>query len=211
MIERRNHIGGNCYDYNAEGIFVQPYGAHIFHTSINEVWEYMNRFTKFNLFTHKVYATYKNDVYNFPINLQTINQFFRLNISKNAAIEFLKQDEIDSDNFEDFAISQIGEDLYNAFVKEYTQKQWGVNPRLLHSDIIKRIPIRYNYYDSYFNDAYQGLPENGYTNAFLSMTKNAIIKLSVDYFKDREFWNSQAHKIIYTGELDRYFDFMLGR
>lgn len=216
IIEKRNHIGGNCYSYEYEdtNITVHKYGTHIFHTSSKETWDYINRFTEFNRYQHRVLTTYKNKVYAMPMNLGTVNAFYNLNLKPNEVTGFIakKKKRIDHPkNLEEKAISLIGKDLYEAFIRGYTAKQWGCDPKELPAAIITRLPVRSSYYDSYFDDYYQGLPLRGYTQIFNNMLKEIPVELGTDFFADRSRWESKCKYIIYTGPIDRYFDYSLGR
>ena len=216
LLEKRNHIGGNCFSYKHEdtGIDVHAYGTHIFHTSAPKVWEYVNRFTEFNRYRHRVLTTYQNKVFSMPINLGTINAFFGVMMRPVEAQAFLesKREKIDNPrNLEEKAISLIGRDLYDAFIKGYTLKQWGCDPRDLPANIITRLPIRTSFDDAYFDDVYQGIPVDGYTPMFERMLKGIPVETGVDFFEDRGRWMSQSRKIVYTGPIDRYFDYVHGR
>jgi len=220
VIDQRPHIAGNCYSEfdHQTGIEVHKYGTHIFHTSSAEVWEYISRFTEFNGYTHQVLTTYQDKVYQMPINLKTINAFYNLNLTPVEAREFL-QTQIDRDavktpeNLEQKAISLIGRPLYEAFIKNYTIKQWHTDPKDLPPSIIQRIPVRYNYCDDYFVDCrWQGIPLEGYTRIFDNMLQspNIDVRLNCDFFDCRHQFEIKE-RIIYTGPIDRYFDYVHGR
>lgn len=216
MIDRRPHIGGNCYTYEYEdtGIIVHAYGSHIFHCSDDDTWNYINRFTSFNRHQHRVLTTHRGKVYSMPINLGTINSFFGLNLRPADVAEFLDAQRPSGTekpaNLEDQAISLIGRPLYEAFIRGYTSKQWGCDPRELPANIITRLPVRNSYHDAYFNDRYQGIPLEGYTPIFERMLKDIPVELGVDFFADRELWEKRAHKVVYSGPIDRYFDYCYG-
>ena len=215
ILERRNHIGGNCYSYDFEdtNITIHNYGTHIFHTNKGMVWEYINRFSEFNRYQHRVLTTHKNHVFVMPINLGTINAYYSVNLKPHEVQTFLeKRREFieEPQNFEEQAINHIGRELYEAFIKEYTMKQWGCDPRELPASIINRLPVRTSYHDSYFDDTYQGLPINGYTPIFERMLKGIPIELNVDFCDDKEYWARRANIVIYTGPIDRYFDYTFG-
>lgn len=215
VLEKRNHIGGNCFSYEYEDtlINVHLYGTHIFHTSDSKLWAYINRFTEFNRYQHRVLTTYKGKVFSMPINLGTINAFYNVNLKPGEAESFLasKRESIPNPrNLEEKAISLIGRELYDAFIKGYTMKQWGCDPRELPASIITRLPIRTSFHDSYFDDIYQGIPVGGYTPIFERMLKEIPVELSVDFFEDREHWMSLGRKVVYTGPVDRYFDYTHG-
>jgi len=218
MIERRPHIGGNCYSYEYEdtGISIHKYGSHIFHCNDDETWNYINRFTAFNRHLHRVLTTYKDKVYSMPINLGTINSFFGTNLRPEDVAAFLdKQRPAPGTNkpanLEEQAISLIGQPLYEAFIRGYTRKQWGCDPKDLPASIITRLPVRQSYHDAYFNDRYQGIPLDGYTPIFERMLEGVDVELNVDFFNDRAEWEKKAQKVVYTGPIDRYFDYCYGR
>jgi len=216
VLEKRDHIGGNCfsYDYKNTHINIHKYGPHIFHTSNKDVWEYVNRFSPFIQYYHKVFSTFKGRVYSLPINLQTINYFYNVNLKPYEVPSFLKdkQSSISKPaNLEEQAISIVGRDLYEAFFKGYTIKQWDVDPKDLPAKIITRLPVRFSYNDSYYNDIYQGLPVNGYTPLFEKLLQEIPVKLNTDYFTKRDYWRSNCKVLVYTGPLDRYFEYQFGR
>lgn len=223
ILERRNHIGGNAYsEIDSEtGIEIHKYGSHIFHTSNRAVWDLANRFTSFTPYVHRVYANHLNEVYPLPINLGTINQFFRAAYGPDEArrvIESLAGDVTDTPaNLEEKAISLIGRPLYEAFIKGYTQKQWDVPPVNLPPEIISRLPVRYTYDNRYFNDPYQGLPTDGYTKWMMNIADHPRIEmtLGVDFFDTSQPLNKENivgnTPVIYTGPLDRYFEYREGR
>jgi len=216
VIEKRNHIGGNCFSFKYDGtdISVHKYGTHIFHTNSKTIWEYINRFGEFNRYQHRVLTTHKNKVYAMPINLGTINSFFGLNLKPFEVAAFIARQTKNSGfahNLEEKAVSLIGNDLYEAFIKGYTQKQWGCDPKELPADIFTRLPVRTSYYDSYFDDVFQGLPINGFTSLFDNMLQGVPVEMNVDFFADRSYWRSKCNKLIYSGPLDRFFDYEFGR
>jgi UDP-galactopyranose mutase len=215
MIDRRPHIGGNCYSYEYEdtGISIHKYGSHIFHCADDETWKYVNRFTEFNRHLHRVLTTRQGKVYSMPINLGTINSFFGTNLTPDDVPAFLDTQRTFTGrpaNLEEQAISLIGKPLYEAFIKGYTRKQWGCDPRELPANIITRLPVRNSYHDAYFNDRYQGIPLHGYTPIFERMLEGIPVELNVDFFADREFWEAKARKVVYTGPIDRYFGYAHG-
>jgi UDP-galactopyranose mutase len=217
VIEKRNHIGGNAYsEFDPEtGIEVHKYGSHLFHTSNERVWEYVNRFTAFNNYQHKVWAKHRGELFPMPINLDTINKFFGKSFGSNEANAFI-QSQVDgnradsSTNLEDRAISLIGEPLYEAFIKGYTEKQWQTDPKLLPAEVINRLPMRFTNEHRYFNDKYEGLPLNGYTAWLenLANHKNIEIRLGADFFDLKKDISNLP--IIYTGPIDRYFNYEFG-
>ena len=213
VIDKRDHIGGNCFTENIEGINVHKYGPHIFHTSDDRVWEYMNKYTKFNHFVNRPKVNYKNSIYSFPINLMTLYQIYNVSTPEQARLilEHVRYDIPTPRNLEDWVLSQVGKEIYEIFIKGYTTKQWGCDPKSLPTSIIKRLPIRLNYDDNYFFDKYQGIPIGGYTEIFNKLLDGIDVKLNVDYFEDRKHWDGQATKIVYTGPIDRYYDFIFGK
>jgi len=193
VLDRRHHVGGNAYSEKEEqtGIEVHRYGAHLFHTSNERVWEYVNRFTTFTNYVHKVYGVHKGEVYSLPINLATINQFFRANLTPGQAQDLIKEQAgelagTDPQNLNDKGIQLIGRPLYEAFIKHYTGKQWQTDPKDLPAGIISRLPVRYNYDNRYFNDKYEGLPTNGYTAWIEKMAEhpNIEVRLNTDFFDE---------------------------
>ncbi|KQZ09722.1 UDP-galactopyranose mutase [Agromyces sp. Root1464] len=224
VIDRRSHIGGNAYSAPdpETGIEVHEYGAHLFHTSNQPVWDYVNRFTAFTDYKHRVYTNYRGEVYPLPINLGTINQFFRAGHSPAEARALIAEQAAefstsDASNLEEKAISLIGRPLYEAFIREYTAKQWQTDPTELPADIISRLPVRYNYDNRYFNDTYEGLPVDGYTAWLERMADhpNIEVRLDTDFF-DAAHDATKASSvgnvpIVYTGPIDRYFDYTGGQ
>jgi len=218
ILDKRHHIGGNAYSrFDSEtGIEVHNYGAHLFHTSNRQVWDYLNRFTQFTDYKHRVFTSFKNQVYSMPINLGTICQYFGKRFSPaeaQALIAGQKAELADNppQNLEEKAIALIGRPLYEAFIRGYTAKQWQTDPKLLPENIISRLPVRYNFDNRYFNDIYEGLPKDGYTALFERMLNHAAIKimLGVDYFSIKEQIPAGT-KTIYTGPIDRYFGYSEG-
>ena len=223
IIDVRDHIGGNAYSYMDEetGAEIHKYGAHLFHTSNRKVWEYVNRFTEFTDYTHRVYTTHKGEVYPLPINLGTINQFFHAHYTPQQARELIREQAgelagTDPGNLNDQGISLIGRPLYEAFIKNYTAKQWQTDPSQLPASIIKRLPVRFNYDNHYFKDTWEGLPKAGYTAWFERMIDDPRIEVSLgtDFFDTTQPWNRDALvgqvPLVYTGPVDRYFDYRLG-
>ncbi|MET9263408.1 UDP-galactopyranose mutase [Amycolatopsis sp. NPDC004079] len=219
VLERRHHLGGNAYsEVEPEtGIEVHRYGAHLFHTSNKRVWDYVNRFTEFTGYQHRVFARVQDQVYSFPMNLGLINQFFGKSHTPDEARELIAKQAAefrteDAQNLEEKAISLIGRPLYEAFIRGYTAKQWENDPKNLGTNIINRLPVRYTFDNRYFNDTYEGLPVNGYTAWLEKMAEheNIEIRLNVDYFDVREHIPAGT-PTVYTGPLDRYFDYSAGR
>jgi UDP-galactopyranose mutase len=219
VLERRHHLGGNAYS-EAEpetGIEVHVYGAHLFHTSNERVWDYVNRFTTFTNYQHRVFAKYQGSVYSFPMNLALINQFFGRSHTPDEARALIAEQasEIateDATNLEEKAISLIGRPLYEAFVKGYTAKQWQTDPTELSADIITRLPVRYTFDNRYFSDTHEGLPTDGYTAWLTKMAEhpNIEVRLNTDFFEVAEQFKGKV-PIIYTGPLDEYFNNSEGR
>lgn len=212
VIEKRRHIGGNCYTEDIEGINVHKYGPHIFHTDDEAVWKYVNQFADFNHFVNRPKVRYKDRLYSFPINLMTLYQLYGVK-SPVEAREKLREVCIHNGNMrnlEEWALSQVGEDIYKIFIKGYTKKQWRRDPKELPASIIKRIPIRLNYNDNYYDDKYQGIPTGGYTKMFERMLEGIEVRLNTNYFKKKDYWNSIAFVVVYTGRVDEYFDYEFG-
>ena len=217
VLEKRSHIGGNAYsEFDLEtGIEVHKYGSHLFHTSNERVWDYVNRFTAFNNYQHKVWAKHEGELYPMPINLDTINKFFRKSFNSDQAKDFIhgqmdSNDVSSASNLEERAIALIGEPLYEAFIKGYTEKQWQTDPKLLPADVINRLPMRFTSEHRYFNDKYEGLPLNGYTAWLENMAdhKNIQVRPSTDYFDViSDFSGSPT---VYSGPIDRYFNYEFG-
>lgn len=216
VLDQRSHIGGNCHSYDYEGtnINIHQYGTHIFHTNSPEIWAYINRFTEFNRYQHRVLTTHRDRVYAMPINLGTINQFFGVNLRPDEVEAFLesKREPIAQPaNFEEKALSLMGHELYEAFFKGYTIKQWGRDPREIPASVLTRLPFRTSFFDSYFNDRYQGIPIGGYTPIFERLLDGVPVELGVDFLADREDLARRARRIVYTGPIDRYFGYAHGR
>lgn len=212
IIDKRKHIGGNCYTYKDSDIIVHKYGPHIFHTDKKHIWEFINELTDFEKYTNRVKSNYKNKIYSLPINLHTINQFFGKTFSPTEAEEYIKSKTInikDPKNFEEQALSMIGEDLYKAFFYGYTKKQWGRDPKEIPATILKRLPVRFNYNDNYFSHPYQGMPVNGYTPIFEKLINKNNIELRLDC-PFTEALAEEYNHTIYTGPIDEYFNYKFG-
>lgn len=214
MIDKRNHIGGNIYTEEIEGINVHKYGAHIFHTSNEEVWNYINQFAKFNRYTNSPVARYKNETYNLPFNMNTFNKLwgvFTPEEAKQKIEEELKETNIgEPKNLEEQAIKLVGKTIYEKLVKGYTEKQWGEKATNLPNFIIKRLPVRFIYDNNYFNDLYQGIPIGGYTKIIEKMLDGIDVKLEYDYFDHKEELDNIAEKIVFTGPIDQYYNYCYG-
>lgn len=213
VIEKRSHIAGNVYTEDVEGIHVHKYGAHIFHTNNKDVWDYVQRFATFNHFTNSPVANYKGELYSLPFNMYTFNKMWGVVTPEEAAAKIAEQrKEITSEpkNLEEQAISLVGRDIYEKLIKGYTEKQWGRDCKDLPAFIIKRLPVRLTFDNNYFNALYQGIPVGGYTKMVANMLDGVEVKLGVDYFEDKEDWDRQANKVIFTGPIDAYFNYSLG-
>jgi UDP-galactopyranose mutase len=219
VIEKRAHIGGNCYSTTDRetGIEYHRYGTHIFHTSNEKVWNYIRRFTNFNSYRHKVLSHHKGQTYPFPVNLATINQFYCRSLKPYEVEDFLAsvrqpQPQPVADNFEAQVIAQLGPELYEAFFRHYTIKQWQLDPRDLPAAVFHRIPIRSSYDDNYFHDHWQGIPEKGYTSLFESLLADKKIRvlLNTDFFELRQRLKPSAC-LIYSGAIDQFFDYRYGK
>lgn len=211
VIEKRNHIGGNCYTEKKENIDIHKYGAHIFHTSNKEVWDYMNKFVEFNNYRHHVIANYKNETYSLPFNMFTFNKMWNVNTPEEAEKIINSQKYIgEITNLEEQALSLVGEEIYEKLIKGYTKKQWMRDPKSLPKFIIKRLPVRFTYDNNYFYDTYQGIPKNGYTEIFEKLLQGIEVRLNTDYFSDREYFNSISENVIYTGPIDIFFNYKFG-
>jgi UDP-galactopyranose mutase len=213
VIDRRTNVGGNVYTEEMEGINVHMYGPHIFHTSDTEVWEYIQRFAHFNNFRYEPIANYKGQLYNLPFNMNTFHQMWGVNTPLEVTELLNKQrSEIKGEptNLEEQAIKLIGRDIYEKLIKGYTQKQWGRPCTELPPFIIKRLPVRLRFDNNYFNDPYQGIPQGGYTHMVKNMLQGIEVELDSNYLSKREYYNSIAQKVVYTGPIDAYFDYKLG-
>ena len=215
VIDKRTHIGGNIYTENKDGINVHKYGAHIFHTSNKEVWDYINQFAEFNRYTNSPVARYKNELYNMPFNMNTFNKLWGV-VTPKEAQEKIEQEKKEAGitepkNLEEQAISLVGKTIYEKLVKGYTEKQWGRKCTELPSFIIKRLPVRLIYDNNYFNDLYQGIPIGGYNKLIDALFEGADIKTGVDFLAEKEKWMSMADKVVYTGAIDEYFEYCFGK
>lgn len=213
VIDKRDHIGGNIYCENVEGINVHKYGAHIFHTSNKEIWEYVNRFAEFNNYINSPVAVYKDELYNLPFNMNTFSKMWGIktpNEAKAIIKEQIKALNItEPQNLEEQALSLVGTDVYEKLIKGYTEKQWQRDCRDLPAFIIKRLPLRFTYDNNYFNDRYQGIPIGGYNQIVEKMLEGIDVQLNTDYF-ELENRDEIAEKTVFTGQIDKYFDYKLG-
>ena len=209
VIDQRDHIGGNCYTKNIEGINVHMYGPHIFHTNSKIIWDYINRFAEFNHFVNRIKVSFKDNLYSFPINLFTLYQLWGVKTPKEA-IQQLNQRCIKIDNpknMEEWCLSNLGSEIYEIFIKGYTKKHWRRNPSELPNSIIKRLPVRFNFDDNYYSDCYQGIPKGGYTQIFEKMLDGVEVKLNTSLEGN---WRSYAKKLVYSGRPDELLDFKYG-
>lgn len=213
VIDKRDNVGGNIYTEKVEGINVHKYGAHIFHTNNQMVWDYINLFASFNRFTNSPVANYKGELYSLPFNMYTFNKMWGVVTPEEAAakIEEQKKEVVgEPRNLEEQAISLVGRDIYEKLIKGYTEKQWGRDCKDLPSFIIKRLPVRLTFDNNYFNALYQGIPVGGYTKMIENILDGIEVRLGEDYLKDKAKWDGMAEKVVYTGPIDAYFDYCLG-
>ena len=222
VIDKRPHLGGNVYCENIEGINVHKYGAHIFHTSNKQVWEFVNSIVEFNRYTNSPIANYKGKQYNLPFNMNTFYQMWgvltpdeakaKIEEQKAEAVAAMKAAGVtEPRNLEEQALMLIGKDIYEALIKGYTEKQWGRKCTELPAFIIKRLPVRFIHDNNYFNDKYQGIPIGGYNKLIDGLLEGVETKINTDFFADRQYWESVADRIVYTGAIDEYFDYKLGK
>lgn len=214
VIEKRDHIAGNVYTEDMEGIHVHKYGAHIFHTNLKHVWDYVQQFATFNRFTNSPVANYHGELYSLPFNMYTFNKMWGVVTPEEAAAKIEEERRAagitEPKNLEEQAISLVGTDIYEKLIKGYTEKQWGRPCSELPAFIIKRLPVRLTFDNNYFNALYQGIPVGGYTKMVGNMLRGVEVKLGIDYLADKEKWNSMAEHVIYTGPIDAYFHYDLG-
>ena len=212
VVDKRPHIGGNCYTENREGVDVHTYGPHIFHTSDEKIWKYVNQFATFNHYVNRPKVNYKGKVYSFPINLMTLQQLWGVTTPEEASckLEEVRVPCANPRNLEEWILSQVGREVYETFIRGYTMKQWKRDPKDLPSFIIKRLPIRLTYDDNYFDDSYQGIPIGGYTKIFEEMLQGVDVALGEDFFANRQRWESRAKSIVFTGKIDEYFGYSHG-
>ena len=212
IIDKRNHTAGNAYTEKIEGINVHKYGPHIFHTSDEFIWNYVNRFAEFNSYVNRPKVNYKGKIYSFPINLFTLYQLFGVGTPEEAKqlLADLKTNNKFPKNLEEWILSEVGEEIYRTFIYGYTKKQWGREPRELPASIIRRLPIRMTFDDNYYTDKYQGIPIGGYTQMIEKMQEGIEVRLGVDFFDDRVKFESMAETIVFTGPIDEFFDHQHG-
>ncbi len=214
VIDKREHIGGNAYTKSIEGINTHIYGAHIFHTSDEKVWNYINQFTSFNNYINAPIANYKGEIYNLPFNMNTFNKMWGV-ITPEEALKKIEEEKnksniIDPKNLEEQAISLVGKEIYEKLIAGYTKKQWGRECKELPSFIIRRLPVRFTYDNNYFNDKYQGIPNDGYTKIFENLLQGIEVHLNCNFFKNKDKYKEIAHNIVFTGCIDEYFDYCYG-
>ncbi len=214
VVDKRDHIAGNIYTRETEGINVHIYGAHIFHTSDEKVWNYVNRFARFNNYINCPVARYKNEIYNMPFNMNTFSKMWGVITPAEAKARIEEQKKAagitEPANLEEQALSLVGKDIYEKLVKGYTEKQWGRRATELPAFIIRRLPVRFIYDNNYFNDRYQGIPEGGYTQICEKMLDGAEVRLNVDYFENRSELDALADKVLFTGMIDEYYGYRYG-
>ena len=216
VLERRGHAGGNVYCEEKDGINVHKYGAHIFHTSYKDVWEYVNGFVEFNNYVNSPVANFRGELYNLPFNMNTFTKLWpEVRTPAEAAARIEEERQLagisEPQNLEEQAVSLIGRTVYEKLIKGYTEKQWGRACTELPAFIIKRLPVRYTFDNNYFNDRYQGIPVGGYNKLIDALLEGIEVRLNTDYLQDRENFDKLAQKIVYTGPIDEYFDYQLGR
>jgi len=209
VVETRDHIGGNCYTSNRSGIQVHDYGPHIFHTSNEKIWTWINQFVKFNNFRNTPVANYRGEIYSLPFNMWTFNKLWGVTTPQEARNIISKQSKHieNPTNLEEQAIKLVGKDVYEKLIKGYTAKQWKKDPKHLPKEIIKRLPVRFTYDNNYFNDKYQGIPIGGYTQIFEKLLEGIDVRLETDYFQDAL---PEHKKVIYTGPIDRFYNYQFG-
>lgn len=214
VLERRSHVGGNVYCEEKEGIRIHQYGAHIFHTSDQKVWDYVNQFVEFNNYVNSPVANYKGELYNLPFNMNTFTKMWGVVTPQEAAAKIAQQRKeagiTNPKNLEEQAIYLIGTDIYTKLIKGYTEKQWGRRCTELPAFIIQRLPVRYTFDNNYFNDRYQGIPVGGYNKLMEALLEGIEVRTGVDFNKERETYQGMAKTIVYTGPIDEYFDYCLG-
>ncbi|RYX79997.1 UDP-galactopyranose mutase, partial [bacterium] len=215
IIDKRDHTGGNIYNENVEGINIHKYGAHIFHTNDKRIWDYVNSFVEFNRFTNTPVAEYEGKLYNLPFNMNTFYQLWNVKTPDEAKAVIADQIKdlniTDPQNLEEQALSLVGTDIYKKLIKGYTEKQWGRDCKDLPAFIIKRLPVRFTYDNNYFNDTYQGIPNGGYNKLTEGLLEGIEVRLNENYFDNKEYYNSLASQIVFTGKIDQYYDYQFGK
>lgn len=214
VIDKRDHIAGNIYTEDVDGINVHKYGAHIFHTSDKEVWDYVNQFAEFNNYINSPVAVYKDELYNLPFNMNTFSKMWGIRTPDEAKVIIEKQKAelniTEPQNLEEQALSLVGTDVYTKLIKGYTEKQWGRDCKELPAFIIKRLPLRFTYDNNYFNDRYQGIPMGGYTAIVEKLLEGIEVRLNTNFLDNKEEFLGMANKVIYTGMIDQFYDYKLG-
>ena len=215
VVEKRDHTGGNIFCKNSNGIHVHFYGAHIFHTNNEKVWAYVNQFVQFNNYVNSPIANYHGELYNLPFNMNTFYQLWKVKTPEEALEKIngqrSKYQQKEPANLEEMALSLVGEDIYFKLIKGYTEKQWGKPATELPAFIIQRLPLRFAFNNNYFNDRYQGIPVGGYNPLIDALLEGTEVVLETDFLQDKDFYTKQSRKVIYTGEIDRYFDYCFGK
>lgn len=213
VIDKRPHVAGNCYTENQHGIQVHVFGPHIFHCNNDGIWEFVNRFARFNNFRNSPIAMHGGKAYSLPFSMYTFNQMWGV-LTPDEALATLESQRLKLDreptNLEEQALTLVGSDIYEILIRDYTRKQWQKEPKDLPASIIKRLPVRLTWDNNYFSDRYQGIPIGGYTDLFKNMLRGIDVELNVDYFLDREYWNAKAKKAVFTGKIDEFYDFEFG-
>jgi UDP-galactopyranose mutase len=212
VLEKRDHIGGNCYTENRDGINLHIYGPHIFHTNDEEIWNWINKFANFKNYVYNPVANYKGEIFSLPFNMWTFSKLWKISHPNQAKdiIESQSKNLTDPKNLEEQSIKLVGKDVFEKLIKGYTEKQWKKPSDQLPIEIIKRLPVRFTYDNNYFNDKYQGIPIGGYTQIFEKLLMGTRVILNTDYLSNKEYWDNQAKKIIYTGPIDSYFNYVYG-
>jgi UDP-galactopyranose mutase len=213
VIDKRSHIGGNCFTENVDSINIHKYGPHIFHTSDEKIWTWINKFATFNNYINRPKVNYRDNLYSFPINLFTLYQIFGIKTPQEAKdfLETKRKPTTNVTNLEDWIVSQVGWEIYDIFIKGYTTKQWGKHPSELPASIIRRLPIRLTFDDNYYTDKYQGIPIGGYTQIFEKLLSGIEVRLNTNYFENKDYFKSIAKKIVYTGAPDLWFSYQFGK
>lgn len=215
ILEKREHIGGNIYCTDIDGIHVHTYGAHIFHTSNKEVWDFVNKFVEFNRYTNCPVANYKGRLFNLPFNMNTFYQLWGVKTPAEAMAVIAKQREASGiknpTNLEEQAISLVGKDIYEILIKDYTEKQWGRKCSELPAFIIQRLPVRFTFDNNYFNDSYQGIPIGGYNKLIQGLLDGIEVRTQVDFFENRQYWQSIAETVVFTGKIDEFYNYCFGK
>lgn len=212
VLEKRNHIGGNCFTSEKDSIHIHEYGPHIFHTSNEKIWNWINQFVKFNNFIYSPVANYKGETYSLPFSMWTFSKLWDIKFPYEAQ-EIIKNQSLNIDyptNLEEQALKMVGKDVYEKLIKGYTEKQWRKSATELPKEIIQRLPLRFTYDNNYFTDKYQGIPIGGYTQIFEKLLQNVEVILNTDFLSNKSHWESVSKKIIYTGPIDRYFNYVHG-